>query len=1009
MLAWINKLLDNNERKVARYWKEVVAPVNALEDEVSRIDDLAAEYARLREAYRNGADLDGLLPRVFALTRESSKRFLGLRHYDVQLIGGAVLHEGKIAEMKTGEGKTLVATLAVALNAITGKGVHLVTVNDYLARRDAEWMGPIYKGLGLTVGVVQNHSHPEERRKAYLCDVTYVTNSELGFDYLRDNMAVAPEQLVLRHDTPLHYAIIDEVDSILVDEARTPLIISGPAEKATDMYYRMAEIAKKLERGEKPPVGSKGEPTGDYTIEEKQKAVHLTLQGIARAEKLLGVEGLFNTENMELAHMLTQAIRAKELYFIDREYIVQDGQVIIVDEFTGRLQPGRRFGEGLHQAIEAKEGVKIERENQTLATITYQNFFRLFEKTAGMTGTAKTEEKEFQEIYAMDVVSIPTNRPVIRQDAPDVVYRSEKGKFFAVVEEIAEKYEKGQPVLVGTISVEKSERLSAMLKEPRHFLPRLEARAQMLAKAIEKQSGPEWERLKKALERPGSLRDGELEQHEAIIPPKGNIRTAWDYLKKAVHTLELIRKGIPHQVLNAKYHEKESEIVAQAGRSKTVTISTNMAGRGTDIKLGGNAEYLAADLLRKEGLEPRAEWRIELFIKKLVQGAEEEALKLAAEIGVRQAVIDEIRRLRDTCAADEVRVKELGGLHIIGTERHESRRIDNQLRGRSGRQGDPGSSRFYVSFDDDLMRLFASERIIAMLDRMGFDDSEPIENQMVTRSIERAQKRVEDRHFDARKQLLRLDEVMARQREVVYAQRRNVLLGSDEVVREGALAMVEDTVDGVAANYLNPQQHPDDWDIEGLRSSLLDFIPPLKDFDFEGLRKLKAEEGIEKLVEAARAAYEAREAELNRQGPNLMRAVERFVTLQVVDNAWKEHLHSMDVLKQGIFLRGYGQRDPFQEYKLEGTRFFNEMIAGIKSEVTKFLFRLQVEVNQQPVPAPVAQGVEYSGSEAGAAPSQSNFDPFTVRRQQKAASAYSGLSRAERRRLEREEKKKNKG
>ncbi|RDI94813.1 preprotein translocase subunit SecA [Meiothermus sp. QL-1] len=998
MLAWIARLLDNNERKVARYWKTVVEPVNALEDEISRIEDLAAEYARLREMHQKGASLDELLPRVFALTREASKRYLGLRHYDVQLIGGAVLHEGKIAEMKTGEGKTLVATLAVALNALTGKGVHLVTVNDYLARRDAEWMGPIYRGLGLSVGVVQNHSSPEERRRAYLCDVTYVTNSELGFDYLRDNMAVTPEQLVLRHDTPLHYAIIDEVDSILVDEARTPLIISGPAEKATDVYYRMAEIAKKLERGEKPPVGSKAEPTGDYIVEEKQKSVHLTLKGIAKAEKLLGVEGLFNTENMELAHMLIQAIRAKELYFKDREYIVQDGQVIIVDEFTGRLQPGRRFGEGLHQAIEAKEGVRIERENQTLATITYQNFFRLFEKTAGMTGTAKTEEKEFQEIYGMDVVSIPTHRPVIRKDFPDVVYRTERGKFFAVVEEIAEKYERGQPVLVGTISVEKSERLSSMLKDVRHFLPRLEARAQLLLKATEKQSGEGWEKLRKALARPGSLRDADLEAFEGLIPPKGNIRTYWEYLKRAVHTAELIRKGIPHQVLNAKYHEKESEIVAQAGRSRTVTIATNMAGRGTDIKLGGNAEYLAADLLRKEGLDPRSEWRIELFIKKLVQGEEEEALRLAGEIGVRQAVIDEIRRLRDTCAADEVRVKELGGLHIIGTERHESRRIDNQLRGRSGRQGDPGSSRFYVSFDDDLMRLFASERVIAMLDRMGFDDSEPIENQMVTRSIERAQKRVEDRNFDIRKQLLRLDEVMARQREVIYAQRRNVLLGSDEVVREGALAMIEDTVDAVASNYLNPEQHPEDWDLEGLRTSILDYIPALKDFDFESLRQHKAEEGIERLIEAARAAYEAREAELNAQGPGLMRAVERFVTLQVVDNAWKEHLHSMDVLKQGIFLRGYGQRDPFQEYKLEGTRFFNEMIASIKSEVTRFLFRLQVEVNRQPAPAPADPGVAY-------APPQS--DPFSVRRP--ARPAYTGLSRAERRRLEREERKRNKG
>ncbi|MER3555875.1 MAG: preprotein translocase subunit SecA [Meiothermus sp.] len=1017
MLPWINKLLDNNERKVARFWKEVVEPTNALEDEVSKLPDLAAAYAALREEHKNGKSLEELLPRTFALTREAGKRFLGLRHYDVQLIGGAVLHEGKIAEMKTGEGKTLVATLAVALNALTGKGVHLVTVNDYLAKRDSEWMGPIYKGLGLTVGVVQNSTHPDARRAAYLCDVTYVTNSELGFDYLRDNMATAPEGLVLRHDTPLHFAIVDEVDSILVDEARTPLIISGPAEKATDMYYRMAELAKKLEKGEKAPPGSKEDPTGDYTIEEKQKAVHLTLQGIAKAERMLGIEGLFNTENMELAHMLTQAVRAKELYFKDREYIVQEGtdedgrrvqQVVIVDEFTGRLQPGRRFGEGLHQAIEAKEGVKIERENQTLATVTYQNFFRLFEKTAGMTGTAKTEEKEFQDIYGMDVIIIPTNRKVIREDASDVVYRTERGKFFAVVEEIAEKFEKGQPVLVGTISVEKSERLSAMLKEARHFLPRVESRVQTFLKTAEKQSGEGWDRLRKVLERPGSLREQELEPFELQIPAKGNLRTAWDWLKRTVHTAELIRKGIPHQVLNAKLHEKESEIVAQAGRSKTVTISTNMAGRGTDIKLGGNAEYLAAALLEKEGFN-RYEWQVELFIKKATGGANEEAQRMAAELGVRPEILEEMRRLRDTCAADEVRVKELGGLHIIGTERHESRRIDNQLRGRSGRQGDPGSSRFYVSFDDDLMRLFASERIIGMLDRMGFDDSEPIENGMVTNSIERAQKRVEDRNFGIRKQLLQLDEVMAKQREVVYAQRRNVLLGSDEAVREGSLGMVEDAVDSVAANFLNPQQHPEDWDLEGLKSSLVDYVPQLESFDFESLRALKAEEGTDKLVEAARQAYEAREAELNAMGPGLARGVERFVTLQVVDNAWKEHLHSMDVLKQGIFLRGYGQRDPFQEYKLEGTRFFNEMIGNIKSEVTKYLFRLQVELNPQPVQAAEPEPVPMEpASQPLPANASTTFDPFTVRNSRPTSTAGK-MSRQERRKMEREEKKKNKG
>ncbi|MER3442691.1 MAG: preprotein translocase subunit SecA [Meiothermus sp.] len=1004
MLGLINKLLDNNERHIARYWKTVVAPVNALEPEVQKIENLAAAYAELRQRHQNGEPLDDLLPMAFALTRESSRRFLGLRHYDVQLIGGAALHEGKIAEMRTGEGKTLVATLAVALNAIAGKGVHLVTVNDYLARRDAEWMGPVYRGLGLSVGIIQHNSTPEQRQAAYRSDVTYVTNSELGFDYLRDNMVVQPEFLVLRHDTPLHYAIVDEVDSILIDEARTPLIISGPAEKATDLYYRMAEIAKKLERGEKAEPGVRKEPTGDYTIDEKQRSVHLTVQGIAKAEKLLGVEGLFNTENMEKAHMLTQALRAKDLYHVDRDYIVQDGQVIIVDEFTGRLMPGRRYGEGLHQAIEAKEGVKIERENQTLATITYQNFFRLYEKVAGMTGTAKTEEKEFQEIYGMDVRTIPTNKKVIREDSSDVVYRTERGKFFAVVEEIAEKYEKGQPVLVGTISVEKSERLSAMLKEPRHYLAQVEFRAQIFLKAAEKQSGGQWEQIRSLLARPAQVKEADLEPYDSTVPAKGNLRTAWDLLKRSVHTLELIRKGIPHQVLNAKYHERESEIVAQAGRSKTVTISTNMAGRGTDIKLGGNAEYLAAALLQKEGFD-RYEWKVELFIKKTVQGEEEEARRLGTELGVRPEVMEEIRRLRDTCAADEIRVKELGGLHIIGTERHESRRIDNQLRGRSGRQGDPGSSRFYVSFDDDLMRLFASDRIIAMLDRMGFDDSEPIVNNMVTASIERAQKRVEDRNFGIRKQLLQFDDVMARQREVVYAQRRTILLGKDEEVREAAQAMIEDSVAAAAELHLNPQVHPEEWDLAALKGAMTDFAPGLEAYDYESLRSLKPGEGVEKLIEAALAEYAKREAELL---PQLTRAVERFVILQVVDNFWKEHLHNLDVLRQGIGLRGYGQKDPFQEYKFEATKLFNEMIATIKSEVTKFLFRLKVELEptpqQQAIPAPVVEA-----SPAPSAFGQPQPDPFTVRREKPAHNPNtSGMSRAERRKLEREEKKKHK-
>lgn len=969
MLGILKKIFDNNEREVQRYYKTVVEPTNALEAEVEKIEDLAAEYARLRREHQEGGkSLDELLPRVFALTRESAKRYLGMRHYDVQLIGGAVLHEGRIAEMKTGEGKTLVATLAVALNALTGKGVHLVTVNDYLARRDAEWMGPVYRGLGLKVASIQHDATPPERREAYLADVTYVTNSELGFDYLRDNMSLSPDQLVLRHDHPLHYAIVDEVDSILIDEARTPLIISGPAEKATDLYYRLAEIAGKLERGEMPEPGEKDkEPTGDYTIDEKQRHVQLTERGIERAEKMLGVQGLFSPENMEIAHMLIQAIRAKELYHRDQDYIVQDGQVIIVDEFTGRLMPGRRFGEGLHQAIEAKEGVKIERENQTLATITYQNFFRLYDKTAGMTGTAKTEEKEFQEIYGMDVIVVPTNKPVIRQDYPDLVYRTERGKFLAVVEEIAEKYERGQPVLVGTISIEKSERLSAMLKEPRHYLPRLEMRAEALKKAIKGKQGEEWDRLKKLLTRPANLRDDQLAQFEPLFEgAKGALLEAWEHLKRATHTLEVIRKGIPHQVLNAKYHEREAEIVAQAGRSKTVTIATNMAGRGTDIKLGGNPEYLAADLLQKHGFD-RYEWKVELFIKKLMMGKDDEARALAGELGIDDALIEEVKKIKQACEADEQLVKELGGLHILGTERHESRRIDNQLRGRSGRQGDPGSSRFYVSFDDELMRLFASERVIRMLDRMGFDDSEPIEHKMVASAIERAQKRVEDRNFAIRKQLLQFDDVMARQREVIYEQRRKVLLGKDEEVKEAALAMVEDTIAALAENYLNAEIHPEDWDLASLKAALVDFIPAFEAFDFEALRAQKAEDGVQAVVDFALEAYEKREAEL---GSEVMRAVERFVILSIVDNAWKEHLHNLDVLRQGIGLRSYAQKDPFQEYKFEATRLFNDMIVFIKSEATKFFFRLKVEAEPPkpqvyvPVPKkPAAQAAANASEE----------------------------------------------
>jgi preprotein translocase subunit SecA len=584
-----------------------------------------------------------------------------------------------------------------------------------------------------------------------------------------------------------------------------------------------------------------------------------------------------------------------------------------------------------------------------------------------------------------------------------VVWRSEKGKFLAVVEEIAEKFEKGQPILVGTISVEKSERLSAMLKDARHFLPRVELRVQGLLKAAEKQNGAEWDNLRKTLERPGSLRDQELEPFKHLIPSKGAIRQQWEWLSRAVHTLELIRKGIPHRVLNAKYHEQEAEIVAQAGRSNTVTISTNMAGRGTDIKLGGNAEYLAYNLMAKEGFDHRADWKVELFIQKLVQGNDAEAMQLASDLGVKPEVAEEIKRLRDACAADGIKVKEVGGLFILGTERHESRRIDNQLRGRAGRQGDPGGSRFMVSFDDDLMRLFASETVIGMLDRMGFDDSEPIENQMVTRSIERAQKRVEDRNFATRKQLLQFDDVMARQREVVYGQRRSVLLGPDEEVREGALNMIEDGMAAEVENALNPQVHPEDWDIPSLRATLVDLVPGLDSFDFEQLHKLKPEESADRVVAAVREQYAARETDLS---PQIMRAVERFVTLQMVDNSWKEHLHNLDVLRQGIGLRGYGQRDPFQEYKIEGTKMFNGMIENIKTEVAKLLFRLKVEV--EPTPVQTLQPV--SMSHGGQPEAQASPDPFTVQRArpQNRPAPVAGLSRAERRKQEREEKKQKK-
>ena len=884
MFGFIQQMFDTNDREVGRLESEVVAAVGQLEEECERIDDLAAAYATLKARRSDGESLEALMPEAFALTRESAKRFLGLRHYDVQLIGAAALHYGRIAEMKTGEGKTLVATLALVLNALDGMGSHLVTTNDYLARTGAEWMGPVYRGLGLTVGVIEHGHDNATRRDMYRRDVTYITNSELGFDYLRDNMAFRPDQLVLREDHPLHYAIIDEVDSILIDEARTPLIISGPAEVATDKYFTMASLVKKLERGE-PGEGEDVPPTGDYTADGKTKDIHLTEQGIQKAEGLLKIDDIFNHENMELGHMLRQALRAKEHYQLDKQYVKDDdGQIVIVDEFTGRLMPGRRFGEGLHQAIEAKEGVKIERENQTLATVTYQNFFKLYDKIAGMTGTAKTDEKEFQEIYSSDVLVIPTNKPVVRKDYEDIVYRTEQGKYDAVVEEIAEIHQTGQPILVGTVTIEASERLASMLK----------------------------------------------------------------------------RKGIRHEILNAKQHAREADIVSQAGRSGAVTISTNMAGRGTDIVLGGNPEALARQLLTREGFD-RYDSDTELLIKSVMLHKMDDARDIARRMEDLPAdILGKLERLRDEAAEDHERVIAAGGLHIIGTERHEARRIDNQLRGRSGRQGDPGSSRFYVSFEDDLMRLFASERVLGMMDRLGMDDSQPIEAKMVTGAIERAQKRVEDRNLGIRKQLLEYDNVMSKQREVIYKQRRDILLGND--ISDDVQDMIAEYVDGQVQAVLNPQLEPEEQEIADLRTAVLEAVPTLTAFDFESLRGMQPDEATELLVPELESAYAARETEI---GTDLMRDLERFIVLQVVDQHWKEHLHAMDILRQGIGLRGYGQRNPLQEYAFEGYNLFEEMKANIRLNVAKLLFRVQVQGADQLQRKDRRRNVQYDDGGAG--------------------------------------------
>jgi preprotein translocase subunit SecA len=831
MLGVLTKIIGTkNEREIKRL-RYVVEQINSLEPSVSSLDDVALrtktdEFRRRLEA---GEDMDGVLPEAFAVVREVSKRILGMRHFDVQLIGGIVLHEGKIAEMKTGEGKTLVATLPVYLNALEGRGVHVVTVNDYLAKRDAQWMGPIYNFLGLSVGVIQHDSsfiydpsyrsedrrlqylRPVERKEAYSADVTYGTNNEFGFDYLRDNMKYDINNYVQRE---LNYAIVDEVDSILIDEARTPLIISGPSEESTDKYYKIDRIVPRLKRDV------------DYTIDEKAKTAILTEEGNAKVERLLGVDNLYDPANMELVHHVNQALRAHALFKRDVDYVVKDNEVIIVDEFTGRLMLGRRWSDGLHQAIEAKEGVKIASENQTLATITFQNYFRMYRKLAGMTGTADTEAEEFAKIYNLDVVVIPTNKPMIRIDHPDVIYKTVRAKFNSVVDEIEDCYRRGQPVLVGTISIEKSEYLSSLLK----------------------------------------------------------------------------KRKIPHAVLNAKYHEREAEIIAQAGRSGAVTIATNMAGRGTDIVLGGNPEGMAREMLREK--------------KDYTEEDYKEAIEKAKEI----------------CRKDREKVISAGGLHIIGTERHEARRIDNQLRGRSGRQGDPGSSRFYLSLEDDLMRIFGSDRISGLMGKLGMDESQPIENKWVTKAVENAQKKVEAHNFEIRKHLLEYDDVMNKQRAEIYSFRREILLA--EGLKERVLEMAEEVLDDIIFTYCPDNKYPEEWDVKGLREAIYGqfFIYP--DISGNSVDELR-----ESLNEQIKMAYEEKEKDI---GPDMLRHLEKIVMLQVVDSQWKDHLLNMDHLKEGIGLRGYGQRDPLVEYKKEAFEAFAEVGGRISSEVVSRLFKIQI-------------------------------------------------------------------
>lgn len=800
MFDFIQRMLGNSSAREVRKMRVIVDEINSLEDSMVALSDssLVAKTGEFKKRLADGETLDDILPEAFAVVREASKRVLGMRHFDVQLIGGIILHRGNIAEMRTGEGKTLVATLPVYLNALSGKGVHVITVNDYLAKRDSEQMGQLYQFLGLTTGLIVNGMDYNQRKQSYAADITYGTNNEFGFDYLRDNMVVHPEQMVQRG---LNYSIVDEVDSILIDEARTPLIISGPGQKSTDRYYTLARIVPKLIKDE------------DYTMDEKEKTIAPTEEGIAKVEKMLKVENLYTSENLELNHLLSASLRAYAMMHRDKDYVVKDGQVVIVDEFTGRLMFGRRYGEGLHQAIEAKEGVKVERESQTLASITFQNYFRMYDKLAGMTGTAKTEEKEFNDIYGLDVIEVPTNKPNKRIDMPDLVFKTKRAKYKAVVKDVVARHAKGQPVLVGTTSITQSEELSAALT----------------------------------------------------------------------------KEGIVHNVLNAKNHEHEAEIITNAGQRGMVTIATNMAGRGTDISLG-------------EG------------------------------------------------------VAEVGGLHILGTERHESRRIDNQLRGRAGRQGDPGSTQFFLSLEDDLMRIFGASNISSMMDRLGMDEDEPIKHSMITKSIEKAQKKVENHNYSIRKYILEYDDVMNQQREVLYDQRRKIL--TKDSLKDTVMEMVDTMIKAAMDQYADEKLYPEQWDYDGLYRQMKNYFLTNELMTREEMEEYGRTDLLDELIDIAHDEYDKREEMI---GSVNMRELEKAIMLRVVDNKWMEHLDAMDMLRDGIGLRSYGQRNPIVEYKFEAYDMFQEMIAAIQDDTLMYLYRIQInptDIEQEEAPVDHLEGAQ---------------------------------------------------